>query len=112
MARKKHFLDGLAYRRTKINPDDVVYRKGTERPADEEVIKEVERNEFKYNKPVIFISGAIILAVVSKVLGVELPLPILLGLGAVLGVALFFLDKWIARYFKDKSEKSKDEQKQ
>ena len=44
--RKKYFLEGLAYKRTKINPDDVIYRKGVERPSDKEVIKEVEKKEF------------------------------------------------------------------
>ncbi len=107
MARKKHFLDGLAYRKTKINPDDVVYRKGVERPSNDEIVKEVEKQEFKYNRVTIYISGTIIVAAASRVIfRVELSLPILLGLGAAVGTVLFFLDRWIARFFKSKPPKT------
>lgn len=113
MARKKHFLDGLAYKKTEINPADVVYRKGVERPSDEEIVKEVKKQEFKYNRVTIYMSGTIIVAAASRVIfRVELSLPILLGLGAAVGTVLFFLDRWIARCFKSGSKKPKDEQKQ
>ena len=98
MARKKHSLEGLTPQKTEINPANVVYRKGVERPSDEEIVKEVEKQEFKYSKPAIYMSGTIIVAAASRlVFRVELSLPILLGLGAAVGAALFFLDRWMAR---------------
>ena len=98
MARKKDFLEGFAYKRTEINPDDVVYRKGIERPSDEEIIKKVEKEELKYNRAAIYLSGTIIVAAVSRVVfQVELSLLVLLGLGAAVGTVLFFCDRWIAR---------------
>lgn len=101
MARKKQFLEGFAPGKTEINPADVVYRRGIERPSDEEIVKEVEKQEFKYSRPAIYMSGTIIVAAASRlVFRVELPLLILLGLGAVVGAALFFLDRWIARHLK------------
>ena len=106
MARKKHFLNALTYRKTEINPDDVVYRKGVERQSDEEIVKEVEKQEFKYNRAAIYMSGTIIVAAVSRVIfQVELSLPILLGLGVAVGTVLFFLDRWIARKSKNTKKK-------
>ena len=111
--RKKHFLEGLAYKRTKIDPDDVIYRKGVERPSDKEVLEEVKKHEFKHNRVAIYMSGTIIVAAASKVIiGVELSLPVLLGLGAVVGTLLFFLDRWIAECLGKEHEKPKDEHKQ
>ena len=108
MARKKHFLDGLAYRKKEIDPADVVYRKGVERPSTEEIVREVEKQEFKYNRVTIYISGTIIVAAASRVIfGVELSLLILLGLGAAVGTVLFFLDRWIAQRFKNRPPKNK-----
>ena len=110
--RKKHFLEGF-YFKTKTNPDDVIYRKGTERPNDEEIIKEVKKQEFKHNRVAIYMSGTIIVAAVCKiVLRVELSLPILLGLGAIVGTLLFFLDRWITEGLRKKPEQPKDGQKQ
>jgi hypothetical protein len=106
--RKKYFLEGLAYKRTKINPDDVIYRKGIERPSDKEVIKEVEKKEFKHNRVAIYMSGTIVVAAASKVIfGVEISFPVLLGLGAVVGTLLFFLDRWIAEYLRKEPESQK-----
>ena len=111
--RKKYFLEGLAYKRTKINPDDVIYRKGVERPSDKEVIEEVEKQEFKHNRVAIYTSGTIIVAAASKVIfGVELSFPVLLGLGAVVGTLLFLLDRWIAKCLRKEPEKPRDEHKQ
>ena len=102
MARKKGFLDGLVYKRIEINPDDVVYRKGRERPSDEEIIKEVEKQEFKNNSDEIYMSGAIIVLAVSEVVFQgELSFPILLGLGPIVGTVLFYLDRWIERKIKN-----------
>ena len=110
-AAKKYFLEGLAYKRTKINPDDVIYRKGVERPSDQVIIKEIKRQEFKHNRGSIYISGTIIVAAMSKVIfGVELSFPVLLGLGAVVGTLLFFLDRWIAENSRKEPENPKDEQ--
>ncbi len=97
MPRKKHFLEGLglACGPRKINPKDVIYRKGKERPSDEEIIKEVQKNEIKHNRLAIHVSGIIILAVACKVFGVPLPLPILLIGGAILGSIVFFVDRWL-----------------
>jgi len=111
--RKKSFLEGLAYKRTKINPNDVIYRKGAERPSNKEVIKEVKKQEFKHNRVAIYMSGTIILAATSKVIfGVELSFPVLLGLGAVAGTLLFFLDRWIAECLRKEPENPRDEHKQ
>ena len=53
------------------------------------------------------------MAAASKVIfGVELSFPVLLGLGAVVGTLLFFLDRWIAEYLRKEPEKPKDEHKQ
>ena len=106
MARKKHFLDGLAYRKTEINPADVVYSKGVERPSDEEIVKEVDKQEFRYNRVAIYMSGTIIVAAASRVIfRVELSLPILLGIGAAVGTVLFCLDRWIVQCFKNRRKK-------
>ncbi len=111
--RKKYFLEGLAYKRTKINPDDVIYGKGVERPSNKEVIKEVKKQEFKHNRVAIYMSGTIIVAAASKVIfGVELSFPVLLGLGAVVGTLLFFLDRWIAECLRKEPENPRDEHKQ
>ena len=107
MARQKRFLDDLVYRKTEIDPADVVYRKGVERPSDEQIVKEVEKQEFKYNRVAIYMSGTIVVAAISKVIfRVELSLPILLGLGAAVGTVLFFLDRWIASCFKNRPKKT------
>ena len=111
--RKKYFLEGLAYKRTNINPDDVIYRRDVQRPRDKEVIEEVEKQEFKHNRVAIYMSGTIIVAAASKVIfGVELSFPVLLGVGAVVGTLLFFLDRWIAECLRKEPEKPRDEQKQ
>ena len=112
-AAKKYFLEGLAYKRTKINPDDVIYRKGVERPSNKEVIKEIKKQEFKHNRVVIYMSGTIIVAAASKVIfGVELSFPVLLGFGAVVGTLLFFLDRWVAECLRKEPEKPRDDHKQ
>ena len=110
MARRKRFLEGLAPGRTENNPANVVYRKGTERPSDEEIVKEIEKQEFKYQRLAICTAGTTIVAAASEaVFRVELSLPILLGFGAVVGTALFFLDRWIARCIKNRIRKKDKE---
>jgi len=95
MARKKRFLDGFVPTKTDLNPENVVYRKGIERPNNEEIVKEIKKNEFKHNRVEIYMAGTIILAASTKLFGLELPLFVLLPTGAILGIAIYFLDKKI-----------------
>jgi hypothetical protein len=80
MAKKKCFLHGL-----------------TPEPPETDDEGNVVEGDFKKNKIGIFVAGTIILAGFTKIFGVELPLPILLGCGAVIGVALYYLDRLIRK---------------
>jgi len=105
MARKKRFLEGLAPSATESNPDDVIYRKGVKRPPEEEIKKELEKQEFSHQKIEIYIAGTIILTGLTRILGLNLSYLILLPLGAVLGVLVFFIDRKIRSLF-SKSQKN------
>ena len=108
MKWKRSIFDDI-YTGTKINPDDVIYKKGVERPSDKEIIKEVESRRWENDRVIIYrlVTFIVWLACIAIFKG---RLSRMTWWGLLVGViiVLTFLDRQITRYLK-KSKKSKND---
>jgi hypothetical protein len=95
MARKRHFLEGFDPSVTDPKPGDIIYRKGAPKPTDEEIIRTSRKEHLRHRRIEVYMGGTIVLAGFAKLFGLDLPILLLLPLGAVLGVILYYVDGMI-----------------